>query len=126
MSRRPVLNPVRDFRCMWSAERADGPRTGCCAREQWQVCLDAKSRRDAQVYRVVTPFKVCQHHKGSVTLSVMLDNGAFARLRKVLREKGKKEPRRKFTELHFERIESLVIKKMVEARGPAEQVCRAS
>lgn len=105
--KRPVLNPVRKLRCMWLATRKDGTRTPCCAREQWQVCLDVRARRDAQLYRVVTPFRVCTRHKREVTLSVMLDDGAWARLRKVLRKQGKQEPRRRLTELHFEKIDAL-------------------
>ena len=119
--KRPVESPVREHRCMWMANRSDGSRTACCAREQWQVCLDTRVRRDAQVVRVRTPFKVCTRHKNEVTLSVMLDGGAWARLRKVLRDQGKKEPRRRLTELHFERVQVLEAKRTQVPEAVAEQ-----
>ena len=118
--KRHVENPVRDLRCMWLEARKDGERTPCCAREQWQAVLYVKARRNAEFVRVVTPFKVCTRHRKDVTLDVLLNGGGWARLRQVLRGKGLKEPRRRLTELHFERINDLESKR---ACAPEREPC---
>jgi len=112
---------------MWIAERSGNP---CCAREQWQVCLDVRSSKDADLHRVVTPFKVCTTHKKSVGLGAILDGGGWTNIRGEFRRLGKKEPRRRLTELVFERIEELEAKRTYSpsetANSPNGYACKAS
>jgi hypothetical protein len=111
MTRRSVENPVRDQRCLWLAVRADGSRTPCCAKEQWQVVLRVQASRNHDVVCVVTPFTVCSGHKRLVKLSVILHNGGWARVQAAVVRQGKKEPRLRHTELSFERITDLEVKR---------------
>jgi len=101
MIRRQVVNPIRFERCMWISE---GP---CCAREQWQICLDVRSAKQAGFFRALTPFKVCTGHKKAVDLGAILDRGGWSTVQAAFRHQGKKEPRRRLTELAFERLEEL-------------------
>lgn len=96
---------VRRERCMWLAHRSDGKRTPCCARSQWQICIDVRSSWQSPVFRVLSPLKVCGYHKKFMTLDAILEGGGWGYIRKTFRTQNRKEPRKRCSRLAFERIE---------------------